>query len=64
LNYSAHTLKGCVSNFGAQRLYDAAFVMEQMGRRSDLSNVETAFKLLEAEMHRLEGDLRELTAEQ
>ena len=63
LDRSAHTLKGCVSSFGAQRLYEAALTMERMGRGGDLSNVDVSFRLLESEIHRLEADLQALVAE-
>jgi two-component system sensor histidine kinase/response regulator len=63
LDRAAHTLKGCVSNFGAQRVYDAALALEQMGRRGDVTNVDPVFQQLEWEMHRLESDLRDLKNE-
>ena len=63
LDRSAHTLKGCVANFGAQHVYEASLALEQMGRRGDLANVDPAFQRLEYEMHRLEDDLRTLTSE-
>jgi two-component system sensor histidine kinase/response regulator len=63
LDRAAHTLKGCVSNFGAQRVYDAALALEQMGRRGDLTNVDPVFQQLEWEVHRLESDLRGLNDE-
>lgn len=60
LDSAAHTLKGCVSNFGAQRLYDAALALERMGRNKDLRGVDPAFAALESELHQLETELREL----
>lgn len=63
LDRAAHTLKGCVSNFGAQRLYDAALALEKMGRTGDLSSVGPAFDLLRAEVAILESDLRSLAAD-
>lgn len=62
LDRSAHALKGCVSNFGAQQLYDAALTLERMGRGGDLAGVDPAFRSLEREVHRLEGDLQALLA--
>ena len=62
LDRSAHTLKGCVSNFGAQRLYDFSLALERMGRSGDLTNVEPVYRLLKTELVQLENDLRELTA--
>jgi HPt (histidine-containing phosphotransfer) domain-containing protein len=63
LDRSAHTLKGCVSNFGAQRLYDAALRLERMGRGGDLAHVDAAFRTLELEVHQLVRDLRSLVGE-
>ncbi len=62
LDYSAHTLKGCVSNFGAQRLYDYSLALERMGRSGDLTNVDAVYRSLKSEIAQLEKDLRELTA--
>ena len=62
LDRSAHTLKGCVSNFGAQRLYECAMALERMGRTGDLSKMDPAFRTLRAEIIQLENDLRALTA--
>jgi two-component system, sensor histidine kinase and response regulator len=63
LDRSAHTLKGCVSNFGAEQLYEAALAMERMGRAGDLINLDGAFRSLEYEVQRLEADLRSLLTE-
>jgi HPt (histidine-containing phosphotransfer) domain-containing protein len=63
LDRAAHTLKGCVSNFGAQRLYEASLALERMGRSKDLANVDPAYHMLKAEISQLESDLRALTAE-
>src|SRR5664279_1007875 len=49
LDRAAHTVKGCVSNFGAQELYDAALALERMGRSDDLSGVEPAYRRLRGE---------------
>lgn len=63
IDRSAHTLKGCVSNFGAIRLYEAAFALEKMGRNNDLARVDMEFRILERELRLLEADLRELGSE-
>jgi two-component system sensor histidine kinase/response regulator len=63
LDRAAHTVKGCVSNFGAQGLYDASLTLERMGRSGDLSNMELAHQTLRVEMAQLEADLRVLTAQ-
>lgn len=61
LDRAAHTLKGCVSNFGAQGLYNAALALERMGRSGDLSAMEPTFQRLRGEILQLETDLKELT---
>lgn len=61
LDRSAHTLKGCVSNFGAQRLYEAALALERMGRSGDLSNMRAKYLALRDELSQLERDLRAIT---
>ena len=62
LDRSAHTLKGCVLNFGAQRLYDCSLALERMGRSGDLTDVDGVYRSLKSEIAQLENDLRELTA--
>lgn len=62
LDRAAHTLKGCVSNFGAQNLYEAALALERMGRAGEFGNVGPAYQRLRTELLQLETDLRELTA--
>ncbi len=54
---AAHTLKGAISNFGAQAAAEAAFQLEQMGRAGQLSGVVSALATLEAEV---DGLIREL----
>lgn len=63
IDHSAHTLKGCVSNFGAIRLYESAFSLEKMGRNRDLARVDTEYRVLEHELRRLQADLQALAAE-
>lgn len=63
LDHAAHTVKGCVSNFGAQSLYDASVALEKMGRSGDLTHMAPAYAKLRSEMAQLEADLRELTAQ-
>jgi hypothetical protein len=51
-----------VANFGAIRLYKAAFSLEKMGRNRDMAQADAEFRILEYELRRLESDLRELAA--
>ncbi len=62
LHRAAHTLKGCVSNFAADRVYDAALALERMGRAGDLSAVATALQTLKEQSIQLERALRMLIA--
>lgn len=63
LDRAAHTIKGCVSSFGAQGLYEASLALERMGRSGDLANVDREHQTLRTEMALLEFDLRALTAQ-
>ena len=63
LDRSAHMLKGCVSNFGAQRLYEYSLALERMGRSGDLTGVDAVYRSLKSEITQLESDLRQLTAD-
>jgi two-component system, sensor histidine kinase and response regulator len=40
LQRAAHSMKGSVSNFGADGVYQAAFTLEKMGRAGDLDTLE------------------------
>lgn len=53
LKRSAHTLKGSVSNFSAQLVYDITLELEFMGRNNDMENAEEAYTKLEKEIERL-----------
>ncbi len=63
LEYSAHTLKGSVGNFGAKDVYEAAFVLEQAGRAGSLSGTEAALAALEKALQELEPILSSLGME-
>ncbi|MGA2434045.1 MAG: Hpt domain-containing protein [Bryobacteraceae bacterium] len=63
LERSAHTLKGSVSNFGAERARLAALDLETMGRSHTLSNAEDAYKKLESEIDRFQQALGALAEE-
>jgi two-component system sensor histidine kinase/response regulator len=53
LKRSSHTLKGSVSNFSADSVFDIALELEFMGRNNDMSNAEKAYTNLEREIERL-----------
>lgn len=53
LQHAAHTLKGSVSNFAADKATEASFVLEKMGRQQDLTGASTALGTLKQELVRL-----------
>ncbi len=57
---AAHTLKGSVSNFGAEPAFQAALRLERMGRSGDLFGAEEALAALETEIVRLQPALTAL----
>jgi PAS domain S-box-containing protein len=57
LRRSAHALKGMVGNFGARAIARTAFVLEEMGRRSELSEGEITYRQLASEVAGLERTL-------
>lgn len=61
LRLHAHTLKGAVSNFFADKCVEHSFALESMGRDGEV-NIEVAnslFSLLEAELEVLSKDLND-----
>lgn len=50
LRKSAHTLKGAVANFSAQKAYDAAYELETAGRDKSTENIDRKFELLKKEI--------------
>lgn len=57
LSRSAHTLRGSVSNFGAEAAVDAAAKLEQLARTGDLSNANSALALLQGEIEQVREEL-------
>ena len=53
LEHSAHTLKGAVGNFGAQRAWECALRLEMTGRGGEMSDAESAVNELEREVRGL-----------
>jgi len=50
---SAHTLKGAVSNFSAQKAYDAALALEIQGKENTLENAGPSYDDLTARIDEL-----------
>jgi len=51
----AHSMKGGSASLGADRLRDAAYVLEQLGADGDLSTVDSAFARLQQEVEALQA---------
>ena len=51
---AAHTIRGSAANLEIGALADAAFVLEAMARRNDLSTADEICARIEAELDRLE----------
>ncbi len=63
LRKSAHTIKGSVSNFSAQKAYDAAFDLEKIGKNDELEKAGAAFEVLRNEIDNLRGAMKLLMNE-
>jgi len=63
LERAAHTLKGCVANFGAQAAAQAALNLEKMGRTHELAGADRACETLETEIARFQQALDALAHE-
>ncbi|NOQ34651.1 MAG: response regulator, partial [Methylococcaceae bacterium] len=50
---TAHTIKGAANNFGAKKVVEVAFKLEQMGRSENTQDCEVILKQLEIENRRL-----------
>ena len=57
---AAHTLKGAVSNFGAQGAVEAAFDLQKLGDAGQLEEAPSALERLEVELRAVRRELRGL----
>lgn len=57
LEHSAHSLKGSVSTFGANRAFEAAFSLEKQGRSGDLTGASEGLLQLEQALEALRPEL-------
>lgn len=57
LEHHAHSLKGSVSTFGANRAFEAAFALEKQGRSRDLTGVQDGLSRLEQALEALRPEL-------
>ena len=58
VEHLAHTFKGSVMNFAADRTRDLAFTLEKMGRAGDLAGADSVLAELRAEYARLSQSMR------
>jgi len=58
LRGAAHTLKGAVSNFGADGAVEAAFELQKIGERAELEEAPAALERLETELKAVRRELR------
>jgi HPt (histidine-containing phosphotransfer) domain-containing protein len=57
LEHHAHSLKGSVSTFGANRAFEAAFALEKKGRSRDLTGARECVLQLEQALEALHPEL-------
>lgn len=57
LQRSAHTFKGSVGNFSADKVFQIALSLENMGRNCEMSAANDALNALETEMNVLTEEL-------
>ena len=60
LEHHAHSLKGSVSTFGADRAFEAAFTLEKLGRNQDLRGAPEGLLQLEQALEALRPELQSL----
>ncbi len=57
---AAHSMKGCVANFGAKPAFDAALALEMAGRQNNLAEAGPLLARLEEAIGRLKPELSAL----
>ncbi len=62
VEHHAHSLKGSVSTFGAQDVFEAAMALEKQGRSGNLSGAQKGLSTLENALRDLRPDLEALQA--
>lgn len=63
LQRAAHSLKGSVSNFGADAAYHAAFALELIGRNREMNQASTGMMALEDALEYIHPALVELASQ-
>jgi len=62
VEHNAHSLKGSVSTFGAQEVFESALALEKQGRGGNLAGAPESLKKLELALQALRPDLEALQA--
>ena len=62
VEHNAHSLKGSVSTFGAQEVFETALALEKQGRGGNLAGAAEGLKKLEIALQALRPDLEALQA--
>ena len=62
LGHAAHSLKGSVSNFGADGACNVALKLEELGQEGELTQADQPYPKLEREIHSLTTALAEFVA--
>jgi two-component system, sensor histidine kinase and response regulator len=60
LERAAHTLKGCVANFGAPEAYRLALRLENLAREQSLASTPAVYSQLNAALDRLRLELNSM----
>ncbi len=55
---TAHTIKGAVANFSADKAYNAALELEKIGKNNELDKIDTAYKRLSDEIENMKTALK------
>lgn len=55
---SAHTIKGAVANFSAEKAFSAALELEKIGKGHEIERTDDAFKKLMAEIENMRKALQ------
>jgi len=60
LKKAAHTLKGSVANFSAQKAYEASYELEMNGKNEEIDKALEAFKIVKNEIDNFVKELKDL----
>ena len=60
---TAHTIKGAIANFSAEKAYNAALDLEKIGKNSEFDKMERAFQSLQLEIENMREALKLLIEE-